>query len=91
MADGKIIIITAIDASGAQKGAKELADELEKISRQAEDTGEEIDKGVSGGFKDIFSASALSSLAVDALKEIVERLRMMSPLYDEFLQGNYAE
>ena len=70
MADGKIIIITAIDASGAQKGAKELADELEKISRQAEDTGEEIDKGVSGGFKDIFSASALSSIAVDALKEI---------------------
>lgn len=70
MADGKIIIITAIDASGAQKGAKELADELEKISKQAEDTGEEIDKGVSGGFKDIFSASALSSIAVDALKEI---------------------
>ena len=28
---------------------------------------------------------------VDALKQIVERLRSMSPLYDEFLQQNHAE
>ena len=70
MADGKIIIITAIDSSGAQKGAKELAKELEQISDQAEKTGEEINEGIGGGFKDIFSASTLSSLAVDALKQI---------------------
>ena len=29
--------------------------------------------------------------AVDILKEIVEKLRMMSPLYDEFLEQNKAE
>ena len=28
--------------------------------------------------------------AVDILKEIVEKLRMMSPLYDEFLAANKA-
>ena len=28
---------------------------------------------------------------VDELKQIVERLRAMSPLYDEFLQENHAE
>ena len=33
-------------------------------------------------------AVAQADKVVDALKEIVDRLRMMSPLYDEFLSEN---
>jgi len=70
MADGKVVILTAIDASGAQKGAKELAEELERLANEAKDTGEEIEKGVGNGFGELFSAVSLADIATDALKEI---------------------
>ncbi len=70
MADGRVVIISSIDSDGAQKGAKEIAKELERIAKESDETGEKIKDGVGGGFKEIFSATSLANMATDALKAI---------------------
>lgn len=72
MADGRVLIDSKIDSTGAEKGADEIIDQLEDIEKEAQDTGETLKDDVAGGFKEIFSAAALADLATSALEEIGE-------------------
>lgn len=72
MADGRVLIDSKIDSSGAAKGAEQISDELEKIAKEAKDTANKTEDNLDGAFDVLVEANVLADLAVEALQAIGE-------------------